>query len=106
MAKETIIIDDIDGSKEAKSYTFALEGDNYAVDLSSDNFAKLKEALAPFIKAGEKVSARATRSDSGNRTNKADLQAMREWASANGHEVNPRGRIPFAIQEAYRAAKK
>lgn len=105
MAKETIIIDDIDGSKEAKSYSFALEGDNYTIDLSNDNYAKLKDALAPFIKAGEKVTGRATRSDSGIRSSKAELKAIREWAAENGHEVNPRGRIPQAVQDAYRASK-
>lgn len=105
MAKQTIIIDDIDGSKDAKSYTFALEGENYVIDLSGENFSKLKDALAPFIEAGEKVTGRATRSDSGNRTSKNELKAIREWAAENGHEVSPRGRIPQAVQDAYRASK-
>ncbi|MGY4773479.1 Lsr2 family DNA-binding protein [Kribbella sp. CWNU-51] len=46
-------------------------------------------------KRGKKV----TRSTVG-----ADARAVKEWARANGYEVNDRGRVPADIREAFDAA--
>lgn len=35
-----------------------------------------------------------------------DNREVREWASQNGHSVNPTGRIPNAVIEAYKEAHK
>ena len=58
MAKKTItqIIDDLDGSKDAKSYSFAWQGTAYTIDLSNKNFKALDKLLQAYIKAGTKVS--------------------------------------------------
>jgi len=37
-------------------------------------------------------------------SNREQLQAIREWAKAEGYEVSGRGRISRAIQEAFDAA--
>jgi hypothetical protein len=34
----------------------------------------------------------------------ADTRTVKEWARANGFEVNDRGRIPARIREAFDAA--
>ncbi|MBV1778662.1 Lsr2 family protein [Paeniglutamicibacter sp. ABSL32-1] len=101
MAKHTITIDDIDGSKEAKSYRFGLGNDEYTIDLSADNYKALQEALAPFIKAGAKVVASVPRSSNGVRNSPEELQKVREWAAANGYDVAPRGRVKQSIMDAY-----
>ncbi|NQD39952.1 histone-like nucleoid-structuring protein Lsr2 [Glutamicibacter halophytocola] len=101
MAERIIRIDDIDGTEDAKSYTFALGSDQYKIDLGAENYSALQEALAPFIKAGEKVTG-TTRRTSG-RNSPEELQKIREWAAANGHEVAPRGRIAASIVDAYNA---
>jgi hypothetical protein len=38
------------------------------------------------------------------RSNRDETAAIREWARANGHKVNDRGRISKAVIEAYQAA--
>jgi len=35
----------------------------------------------------------------------AELAALRDWARANGYEVNDRGRIPAHVRQAYEAAQ-
>lgn len=104
MAKSTIIVDDIDGTADAKSYTFALGNDKYAIDLSSANYQALKEALAPFIKAAAKESGRGARAESEARRGPAELQKIRAWAANQGLEVAPKGRIKQSVVEAYEQA--
>jgi len=109
MAIKTVLVDDIDGSAlptSSTSTTFALNGVQYEIDLAPENVERLKEALAPFIKAGRKVgSASRGRASSGSRrSSRGDLAAIREWAAANGHKVGDRGRIPSEVVAAYEAA--
>jgi len=113
MAVKTVLIDDFDGTPltgNSSSTTFALNGVQYEIDLGPENAAKLKDALAPFIKAGRRVGA-STPARTGRRVRGAgrhsnganDLTAIRAWAKENGHPVGDRGRIPSPIIEAYHA---
>lgn len=71
--------------------------------LSKKNASAFEMALAPYIDAGRRVRGAATH---GGRTAggpTADLNAIREWARANGHTVSNRGRIATSIIEAYNA---
>lgn len=107
MAKETltIITDDLDGSKDAQTVSFALEGVEYSIDLSNRNLKKLRDALAPYVEAGEKVSrSRRSSRRSSSSTSKSQSATIREWARDNGHEVPSRGRIPQAVVDAYETA--
>ncbi|GAA4359322.1 histone-like nucleoid-structuring protein Lsr2 [Microbacterium rhizosphaerae] len=101
----TSITDDLDGSDDASTVTFSLEGRSYEIDLSKDNRAALEKALAPFIAAGRSAGA-ASRSTGRprRRGNREDNAAIREWARRNGHQVNERGRIPSSIVAAYNSA--
>jgi hypothetical protein len=107
MAKTTItqITDDLDGSKDAATYSFAWQGTEYSIDLSSKNFKALDKLLRPYIDAGEKVTRR---SNSSRRSSappaRKDFTSIREWAKSQGLEVSDRGRIPRAIVEQYEAA--
>jgi hypothetical protein len=58
MVKRVIqeLIDDIDGKPADESITFALDGTQYEIDLSKKNAQRLRDALAPFLAAGTKVS--------------------------------------------------
>lgn len=111
MAKKLItrLIDDIDGTElddSGESITFSLDGRAYEIDLSDANVEKLRDALAPFIKAGRRSGAstpsapRARRSAGG----RSDLAAVRAWANDNGMTVSERGRVPASVLEAYDAA--
>jgi hypothetical protein len=106
MARKVIemVLDDIDGSEGAETVAFSYAGTSYEVDLSSENREALEQALAPYISAARTTGGgrRARSKPSGSR----DLQAIREWARANGHTVSDRGRVAGDIVAAYEAAGK
>ena len=114
MAQQTTVrfIDDLDGSDASGTFDFSLEGRRYQIDLSDENAAKLRDALAPYVgaarKAGGRGRGRAARqtvvAEKLARSNRDQTAAIREWARANGHQVSDRGRIPKAVIEAYQAA--
>ncbi|MGW2836030.1 histone-like nucleoid-structuring protein Lsr2 [Streptomyces sp. NPDC001286] len=103
----TVYTDDLSGkeSEEVQTHTFSLDGVNYEIDLVSDNYDKLFEALAPFISSGRKVGR--TKSAGGPRRQRQDgpsAEELRAWARENNHPVNDRGRVPASIREAYAQA--
>ena len=117
MAQQTTVrfVDDLDGSEAVGTVTFALESRAYEIDLSDENTDKLHDALAPFIEHGRQVGGRGagrgrraqTQSSEEKkpaRSNREETAAIREWARANGHKVNDRGRISKSVVEAYQAA--
>jgi hypothetical protein len=109
MAQRTIVTleDDLDGGPAEATLTFAFEGTSYEIDLNSDNAAKMRDALAPYVGSARRVgrgsaprrAATPSRRASGNATND-----MREWARANGYTVNDRGRLSREVVDAYEAA--
>jgi hypothetical protein len=112
MAQKVIteFIDDIDGSPAERTFTFAVDGTNYEIDLSAQNIAEFKSAIGGFIESARKVTA-SSASSNGRRTHSAaasrgrqsheQTQAVREWARQRGHNISNRGRIPVAIQRAF-----
>lgn len=107
MATTTIvqITDDLDGSKNAETYTFAWQGFEYTIDLSSKNFKALDKLLQPYIEAATNVTKRPSGS-ARRRSSSArkDFSAIRAWAKSQGLEVSDRGRIPKSIIEQYETA--
>jgi hypothetical protein len=111
VAKRTVqmLIDDIDGGDADETITFALDGTQYEIDLSKQNAAKLREALAPYVGSGTRtgrgaVSAGRSTATRGRGAVKADRdqnRAIREWAQAKGLEVSDRGRIKQEIVDRY-----
>jgi hypothetical protein len=114
MAQQTTVrfIDDLDGSDASGTFDFSIDGRQYQIDLSDENATKLRDALAPYIgaarKAGGRGRGRAPRqtavAEKSSRSNRDETAAIREWARANGHKVNDRGRISKSVMEAYQAA--
>jgi hypothetical protein len=108
---ETRLVDDLDGAEAAETLSFALDGREYEIDLSTENAARLRDALAEFVAAGRKVGGgrqrpAATASGSGSGAKRATMDreqaaAVREWARANGFEVSDRGRISSTVLAAY-----
>jgi len=113
MAKRVIheLIDDINGQAADETVTFALDGVQYQIDLTSKNAAKLRNALAPFVAAGTKIArsaaptgrGRDARGRGSGRSDRAQNQAIREWATTKGIPVSDRGRIKQEIVDRYRA---
>lgn len=104
MAKKTFvqITDDLDGSEDAKTVSFALKGVSYEIDLAAANEAELDAALAPYITAGRKAQKSTSRQTKPAVAGEyRDLAAVRTWAKANGHSVSDRGRVPQTVLVAY-----
>ncbi|MFE6946520.1 histone-like nucleoid-structuring protein Lsr2 [Streptomyces chartreusis] len=104
----TVFTDDLTGneSEEVQTHTFSLDGVSYEIDLVSESYDKLLEALAPFISSGRKVGR--TRSTGKGRRPLMEgpsAEEVRQWARENDYQVNDRGRVPASIREAYEKAK-
>jgi Lsr2 len=104
MAQRTIVsfIDDLDGGEASQTVRFGLDGVEYEIDLSDENAAKLRTALAAYAEHGRKLSR------SGRPYKLIKLgpssQELRAWAKSHGYDVPNRGRIPRSIQDAYEKA--
>ena len=109
MATSTIIqiTDDIDGSAEAETVSFAFQGASYTIDLAPKNLDKLTKALAPFIEHASKTRAAPAstrRTTNAKQARSYDLVQLREWAGKNKIQIPSRGRIPGSVVDQYLAA--
>ncbi|MGA5199711.1 histone-like nucleoid-structuring protein Lsr2, partial [Streptomyces exfoliatus] len=85
---QVLLIDDIDGGTADETVTFGLDGKTYEIDLKEVSAAKLREALAPFIKAGRRVGGASSRAVAGTRSRStakpaqdgSSTERMRRWA--------------------------
>jgi hypothetical protein len=113
MAKRTIhmLIDDLDGGEADETVKFTIDGNQYEIDLSKENAAKMRDALAPFVAASTKVArsgggiARvvAPRARGAATVDRDQNRAIREWAQSKGIPVSDRGRIKQEIVDRYHA---
>ncbi len=103
MATVTTKIDDMDNKTEADTHSFSLDGVTYEIDLSDANHQKLSKLLSPYINASRPVKMKTVRYQ--RRSVKSqDTTAVRAWARENGFDVGSKGRIPFAVSEAFEKA--
>lgn len=113
VASRTIValIDDLDGGEADETVSFALDGIDYDIDLSANNAAGLRKVLAEFVESSRRVAGRKnrgtpalvhTRVDAGG--DKAQNQAIRNWARSQGFPVSDRGRIPAELVERFQEA--
>lgn len=117
--RRTILIeyvDDLDGSavdeNDIETVSFSYKGTDYEIDLKPANAKKLDDAINKYVAAARKAtggrrsrsSTSSSRASSGSGRSKDQLAAIREWATKEGHEVSPRGRIKAEIIEAFDAA--
>ena len=103
----TRLVDDTDGSEAAETVQFGLDGEKFEIDLSVDNAAKLRDALAPYIERGRKAAkdeGKRRGKQRGFRAQVIDSHAVRVWAEANGIKVGTKGRIPANVISRYQAA--
>lgn len=107
---QTLFVSDLSGEdlgKDGETVSFTIKGVEYEIDLSSQEAAGFDKAVAMYIEHGRRVGGRRQSSPSSRTTNsgdKEDLNAIREWARANGHQVSDRGRISKTVKDAYNAA--
>ncbi|MFV0459691.1 MAG: Lsr2 family protein [Actinomycetales bacterium] len=107
MAKQTILVDDIDGGEADETVVFALDGVSYEIDLNSENAGRLRDELAEWVSHARNVrsgSSRGRAAKSPAARKSADNATIRSWAQEEGFNVKDRGRIPAEVVEAYHAA--
>ncbi|MER8234837.1 Lsr2 family protein [Streptomyces sp. NPDC101490] len=112
MAQRVVVTlsDDLDGGEAAETVAFGLDGKMYEIDLNAANAKKLRKALAPYLAAGRKQSARGAAgrnapAETYTHTSVAPAPAaVRAWAQSNKMDVPARGRIPKRVYEAFQAA--
>jgi hypothetical protein len=104
------LVDDIDGTDAAETLRFGLDGTNYEIDLNEKHAAKLRGALEKYVASGRKlgrghpvVVRRGRAGGTPARSDRAQNQAVREWAKRKGIEVSERGRIPASVLAQYQA---
>jgi hypothetical protein len=104
---QTLVVDDIDGSAAEGTVRFGLDGTEYEIDLNATNARALRDALAPYVKAGRRTGGTARRPARGGRrasANGVNTTEVREWAKAQGIEVKDRGRVPAELVVKFKAA--
>jgi hypothetical protein len=110
VAQRTVItlIDDLDGTEIAEgkgeTVTFALDGKDYAIDLTNKNASALRKALAPYLDVASRVTGRPRAIGNFKKDTGPAASEVRAWAKDNGHDLPERGRIPGAVREAYTTA--
>jgi hypothetical protein len=113
----TVLTDDIDGKElaegDAQTVSFAIDGTDYEIDLSTKNAEKFRATIAGYVESGRRASKGKRRSKAGRAARTAPSAAsvtgstpkeVRAWARENNYEVPDRGRIPADLMEAYEAA--
>jgi hypothetical protein len=99
----TKVTDDLTGdiiNGRVVERSIVIDGVPYLLELSEDSSRQLDEDLEPWVDAGKKAGV--ARKSNGRRN--SDASNIRSWANANGRPLGTRGRIPFEVIEAYRAA--
>ncbi len=94
-----VLVDDLDGSEAVETVSFAIDGRDYEIDLSSKNATKLRDVLAPYVGHARRGGGR--KRSRGNGPSPSDI---RSWARENGFTVPDRGRVSSQVREAYIAA--
>jgi hypothetical protein len=104
---QTSLIDDLDGSAAQGTVRFGLDGTDYEIDLNAEHTQQLRDALAPFVRAGRKVAGGSRQAARIRRDRAADgpnPTEVRDWAKAQGIGVKERGRVPAELMIKFKAA--
>lgn len=107
MAKKEIVtlIDDITNEPATETIQFAVDGRGYEFDASASTAAEFRIAMAGYVESarplGKVVIGKLTTLRPVGGRGRSDLAAVRQWATTNGYNVAPRGRIRRQVLEAY-----
>ncbi len=101
---QVVLQDDIDGSEPAQTVRFALDGEEYEIDLSEERAAQLRTSLEPWMAAGRRAARSRIPEPRSPSRPAVDTADIRRWAEANGIPVAARGRISLDLRARYDAA--
>ncbi|HZD64469.1 MAG TPA: Lsr2 family protein [Acidimicrobiales bacterium] len=113
----TCDIDENDDTDGLETVRFGFEGGDYEIDLCADHLEEFNESIRPYVdmarkaENGKATTRRRRRQESSTpqakprqRSAKAELTSVREWARAHGYKVSDRGRISQEVRDAYASA--
>lgn len=100
----TETLSDLSDEVGAETVLYSVNGTKYAIDLTEAEAKDFHEALAPYISVS-RVKGGQPKQRTNRKAAAEETAAIRAWAAENGHEVNPTGRIPNQVREAYEAAQ-
>lgn len=108
MGQRYILTDDIDDETDAVgTLSFFSNGQEFEIDLNEEHMEHYKKLieehnamLQELADYGRPVRRQTPLSAPRGRT-KVQLDEIRKWARANGHEVKDMGRIPEKVIDAY-----
>jgi nucleoid-associated protein Lsr2 len=105
MRKVRVVLqDDINGEEPAQTVYFSLDRKAYEIDLTEQNAAALRDALAPWIAAARHASTARIPEPRSKPSRAAETVDIRRWARENGLPVRERGRISADLHSRYVAA--
>lgn len=103
---QTKLVDDIDGSEADGTVRFALDGQEYEIDLSAEHADQLRSALATFVSNGRRLGRTGGRQQ-GRAASSGEVnpKEVRAWAESQGIEYNKRGRLNRDLVARYQEAQ-
>lgn len=101
---QVLLVDDLDGGEAEETVSFGLDGVEFEIDLTAENAANLREALADYIGSARRVGRRRNSGRKRTGTGGTDTAAIRDWARTNGVQVSERGRVAAEVVAQYEAA--
>ncbi len=105
---ETVLIDDIDGSRADTTIQFGLNGAEYEIDLNATHAEELRKTVSRYLEVGRKANGSARRAPQGparrGTGSGRSSSEVRDWAKSQGMDVKDRGRIPSELFVKFKAA--
>lgn len=104
MAKKITVNDDINNQPGAKERRFSIDGVDYEIDLTNENYKRFLSIFHPYIKVAR--VAKQKRRNAAPVISPEDRASIRAWAIANGRQISNRGRFPNDVVRDYYANQK
>ena len=109
---------------DVETIAFSLDGEAYEVDACAEHAAQLRDSFATYVGHARSVgrstggrssgrssagtaprrASRGSSRPSAGGSDRAQVQAIREWARSHGQQVSERGRLSATVLDAYRKA--
>lgn len=88
-----------------RAYPYEWEGEPLRIDLTTSEYVKWKEAMAPYLAASRPNPKSTTKTSSrgAGRLAQTEGAKAKRWANEHGAELSPRGPCPAEVLEAYKA---
>lgn len=100
---QTLVVDDLDGSKADGTVRFALDGTEYEIDLNTEHAQALRDALARYVQAARRATSGARDRRRGWASGVNSTEA-REWAKAQGIDVKDSGQMSAGLVVEFKDA--